>query len=100
MQIWIIYDIESSKAGDRRRRKIVKAIEKFGLYRVQKSVFAGTLDNNRLDELKLFSEELVDAVTDRVYIFPMCKTDYENVIMLGQPFDKKLIADEKSEMFF
>ncbi len=79
MQIWVIYDIESSKLGDRRRRKIVKEIEKFGLYRVQKSVFSGNLENNRIEELVLFSENVIDKGKDSVYIFPMCKTDFENV---------------------
>ncbi|MBN1970055.1 MAG: CRISPR-associated endonuclease Cas2 [Candidatus Delongbacteria bacterium] len=100
MQIWVIYDIESSKNGDKRRRKIVKEIEKFGLYRVQKSVFCGSIDNNRLEELKLFSEGVADPKLDKVYIFPMCQTDYDNVIMIGQPFDKDLVSDEKSELFF
>jgi CRISPR-associated endonuclease Cas2 len=42
MNVWVVYDIESSKEGNKRRSKIVKEIKKFGLYRVQKSVLLET----------------------------------------------------------
>jgi len=100
MQVWIVYDIVSGKAGDRRRRQIVKEIEKFGLIRIQKSIFAGTLDSNRYDELVIFSQNLIDHKKDSVYIFPMCKTDYDNVEMIGLGFDKDLVADKKDNLFF
>ncbi|MDQ1351781.1 MAG: hypothetical protein QG657_2086, partial [Acidobacteriota bacterium] len=31
MNIWVIYDIASTKSGPKRRRKIIKEIEQFGL---------------------------------------------------------------------
>lgn len=100
MNIWVIYDIESSRQGDKRRRKIIKQIEKFGLYRVQKSVFLGNIENNRIEELELFSKGLIDHETDSVYIFPMCKTDFDNVKMIGLGFDKKMVSDEINNLFF
>ncbi|MBN2790468.1 MAG: CRISPR-associated endonuclease Cas2 [Candidatus Delongbacteria bacterium] len=100
MYIWVIYDIESSKPGDKRRRQIIKKIEKFGLLRVQKSVFLGNIENNRVEELELFSESLINPKTDSVYIFPMCKTDFDNVKMIGLGFDKKMVSDEINNLFF
>jgi len=96
MLIWAIYDITNNKI----RRKIVKLCKNVGLYRVQKSVFLGFIDKNSLDELSLQSQELIDKEKDSVYIFPMCKVDFESVILLGQAFDKKVVADRVLEQFF
>ncbi len=67
-----MYDITKNKT----RRLIVKLALESGLYRVQKSVFFGDVKKNRLDEIVLQSEELIDHKTDSVYIFPMCKEDF------------------------
>ena len=38
--------------------------------------------------------ELLDLDTDSVYIFPMCQSDFDRVRIVGQGFDRKLVADE------
>jgi CRISPR-associated protein Cas2 len=90
MLTWVIYDI----AKDRTRTKIAKRCLNFGLYRVQKSVFLGDIPLNRVEEIVLFSRELLNADTDAVYIFPMCREDFDKVRIVGQGFDRKLVADE------
>jgi CRISPR-associated protein Cas2 len=90
MLTWVIYDITK----DRTRTKIAKRCLDFGLYRVQKSVFLGDLASNRVDEVVLFSRELLNPQTDAVYVFPMCQEDFERVRIVGQGFDRKLVADE------
>jgi len=90
MLVWAIYDISKNKL----RNYVVKACKKAGLYRVQKSVFVGNVDKNTLDELKIKSERIIDKETDSVYIFQMCEEDYKKVILLGQAFDKKFVADQ------
>lgn len=100
MNIWVIYDIASSKGGPKRRRKIVKEIESFGLYRVQKSVFLGNIEKNRIDELVLFSEELIDKNEDSVYLFPMCKEDFEAVKVIGKGFDKDMVTGKVGTVIF
>lgn len=100
MNVWVVYDIESSPEGDKRRRKIIQTVEKMGLYRVQKSVFAGNINKNKLDELFVFSDNLIDKASDSVYIFPMCESDFKAVKIIGQGFDKDLVADKKKELFF
>ena len=56
MICWVIYDIKKDKP----RTKISKICKKVGLYRVQKSVFLGSLDENDKDTLELSVTELID----------------------------------------
>jgi CRISPR-associated protein Cas2 len=82
--VWIVYDI----VEDKTRTKVAKQCKKFGLVRVQKSVFLGKL------------EELIDEDTDSVYLFPFCQEDFRRINVLGQGFDKKLVNDEILAKFF
>jgi len=93
--VWIIYDI----VQNRPRTKVAKCCKEAGLYRVQKSVFLGTIDRTRLDELQLQIETLTDEEVDSVYIFPICEPDFKKVILIGQAFDKKLVTDEVKALF-
>ena len=96
MIIWVMYDIEKNKS----RNKIAKACKKAGLYRVQYSVFLGTLSANDKDSLQLEIEDLINPDVDKVYIFPMNKTELHQTALLGQAFDKKLINDDIKALFF
>ncbi len=95
MLVWAIYDITSDKA----RRKIAKACKKAGLYRVQKSVFLGSIEPNDLDELYLYSGDLIDPRTDSVYLFQMSRKNFRATKTLGQAFDEDLVTDEIRELF-
>jgi CRISPR-associated protein Cas2 len=90
MLTWVVYDITLDKT----RNKIARRCLDYGLYRVQKSVFLGDLEPNRIEEILLFSQELLDLKTDSVYIFPMCRPDFDRVRIVGQGFDRELVADE------
>lgn len=90
MLTWVIYDISNDKV----RSKIANRCLDMGLYRVQKSVFLGDLDSNRVDEVVLFSEELLSEATDSLYVFPMCRDDFEKVKIIGEGFDGELVTDE------
>ncbi|WP_321330371.1 CRISPR-associated endonuclease Cas2 [uncultured Ilyobacter sp.] len=96
MLVWVIYDISKNKA----RRLVSDMALKYGLYRVQKSVFLGRINKNQLDELVVASEEFIDKKTDSVYVFPMCQEDFRSTILLGQAFDKKMVNDEIKSLFF
>lgn len=93
--VWIIYDISDNKT----RTKLAKIYKNKGLYRVQKSAFLGTLNNNQLDELKIITSEMINPDHDSVYIFPMCNDDFKGVILLGQAFDEELASDEVKTLF-
>lgn len=95
MIAWVIYDIEDDKV----RSKTAKLCKQAGLYRVQYSVFLGTLENNQKDTLKLQIEALIDLDKDSVYIFPMSKNELKATILLGKAFDKKLVTDEVKALF-
>ncbi len=96
MLVWTIYDI----SNDRIRTRVAKLCKNAGLYRVQKSVFLGDMQRNRIDELHLQCEELIDDDVDSIYIFPMCDEDFKKVKTAGNAFDKKLVTDEVLSMFF
>lgn len=96
MIAWVIYDIKKDKV----RNKIAKFCLQAGLYRVQKSVFLGTLENNEKDTLELQIDELIDPENDSVYIFPMSKNELKQTVLLGQAFDKKLVTDQVKALFF
>lgn len=93
--VWVIYDISKNKA----RGKIAKATLEAGLYRVQKSVFLGSLNSTRIDELVLRIEEWLNQDTDSVYVFPMCEADFKKTVLLGQAFDQDLVTDEVKALF-
>ncbi|RLD55827.1 MAG: CRISPR-associated endonuclease Cas2 [Bacteroidetes bacterium] len=96
MIIWLMYDIKKDKP----RGKIAKICKQAGLYRVQYSVFLGTMDENEKDSLQLQIEELIDEKNDSVYIFPMNKSELKQTVLLGQAFDKKMVTDEVKSLFF
>jgi len=95
MIIWLLYDIKKDKV----RTKISKICLQAGLYRVQYSVFLGTLTENEKDSLQLQIESLINTDEDSVYIFPMNKAELQQTALLGQAFDKKLITDEIKALF-
>lgn len=94
--VWVIYDI----VEDKTRNKVAKICLNKGLYRVQKSVFLGTLNANQRDSLSLECEVLIDPEVDSVYVFPMDDASFKRVKLLGQAFDRKLVKDEVLALFF
>lgn len=96
MIVWVLYDIEN----DRNRNKVAKLCKKAGLYRVQLSVFIGTLNRGEKDTLKLQIEDYINEEVDKVYIFPMSRDELQQTDLLGQAFDKKLVSDEVKALFF
>lgn len=88
--VWVIYDIVEDKI----RNSVVRSCKNKGLYRIQKSVFAGTLDQNQIDSLIIECEELIDPTVDSVFIFPMHKDSFDEIKLLGLTFNKDLISDQ------
>jgi CRISPR-associated protein Cas2 len=95
--VWIIYDIVENGV----RNRVAEQCRKFGLRRVQKSVFLGSkLKNDRFYELGEVCRELIDEDTDSVYLFPFCQEDFRRINVLGQGVDPKLVNDEILANFF
>ena len=91
-----MYDI----ADDKIRRKAIKICKNVGLYRVQKSIFLGDIEENDFDEVKLRLEDTVDLKNDSVYVFTMIKKELNKAGLIGQAFDKELVTDEIISKFF
>jgi len=96
MTVWVMYDIEN----DRGRTRVAKFCKQAGLYRVQLSVFLGTMSQNEKDALALQIEEEIDENKDKVYMFPVSKEQMQKTVLLGQAFDKKLVTDKVRALFF
>jgi len=90
MLTWVIYDIVKNKT----RTRISKMCEESGIYRVQKSVFLGELNNAQIKELYQKIVDIINPKKDSVYIFPMCEKDFKSCKLLGQAFDKELIKGD------
>ena len=45
-----------------------------------------------MDEIELYSREMLDEETDSVYIFPLCQEDFDKCRLIGQGFDKDEVA--------
>ena len=95
MIAWVMYDIEDDKV----RTKVAKLCKQAGLYRVQFSVFLGSIDANQKDTLELQITAQIDVEKDSVYIFPMSKNELQATVLLGKAFDKKMITDEVKALF-
>ncbi|MDQ2084982.1 CRISPR-associated endonuclease Cas2 [Herbivorax sp. ANBcel31] len=96
MFTWVIYDIVSNKT----RNNVIKKCKNAGLYRVQKSVFLGDLEENQFDEIKLEFDNMINQEKDSVYVFPMSKAELNKAGLIGQAFDKELVTDEIISKFF
>ena len=96
MLVWVMYDI----ADDKIRRNAIKICKNVGLYRVQKSIFLGAIEENDFDEVKLRLEDTVDLKNDSVYVFTMSKKELNKAGLIGQAFDKELVTDEIISKFF
>ena len=94
--VWVVYDI----ADNTTRKHVARICLDKGLYRVQKSVFLGSLNANERDSLALECEEEIDPAVDSVYVFPMDDDSFRKVKLLGQAFDKELVSDELITKFF
>ena len=79
---------------------LVKICKNVGLYRVQKSIFLGDIEENDFDEVKLRLEDTVDLKNDSVYVFTMSKKELNKAGLIGQAFDKELVTDEIISKFF
>jgi len=87
MLVWTIYDITDDKI----RSRVAKICKGYGLFRVQKSAFLGDLNKNEADSLALECEAMIEE-SDSVYVFPICEDCFEKIKLIGEGFDRKLVA--------
>lgn len=93
MLFWVIYDISENKA----RTKVSSKCKNYGLQRIQKSAFIGDLTNNKAEMLILEIKEIIGK-KDCVFVFPSCKTCFENKLIVGS-FDQERLKERKYVIF-
>ncbi len=78
MHIIIAYDIPN----DRRRSRLAKALEGFGI-RVQKSVFEAEMPDQRIDALYRAIHSEIDPEEDSIRLWRLCKRCQATVEVIG-----------------
>ena len=78
----IAYDIPSTKAGNRRRQRLAKGLEKLGL-RVQKSFFMIDLPPQKEKLLTLLFERELLWDEDSLALYPICSKCTNKVYVDG-----------------
>ncbi len=97
MITWVLYDIQN----DRARNRVAKICKQNGLYRVQLSCFLGLHLMNIIRHAGTREiEPEINSDIDKVYIFPMSRSELRSTVLLGQAFDKQIITDEVRALFF
>jgi len=96
MYTWIAYDISSNKA----RRKIALSCKRLGLTRIQKSNFLGKVKKRYLHDFEQTATSLINPKTDKIYLLPITKEMYQNMIRYGLDFDSERIEASIRNIFF
>jgi len=91
MRYIIVYDI----TDDNLRTLTSETLKDYGLKRIQKSAFMGSLQKHALNSLLTDLRRLI-ITADSVIVFPLCDSDFRNMISIGQPF----IEEEGKEVEF
>lgn len=93
MVYWVIYDISKNK----NRKKVSDICKDYGLERMQKSAFWGTITKNKAEMLTLQAKRFLDPKTDKLLVVPAGKEDFDKKISIGT-IDES-IFDNKEVIF-
>ena len=81
MNILITYDVDTtSKAGDRRLRRVAKACKDYG-QRVQNSVFECQLTEAQLATLKNLISDIIDKDLDSIRIYELNRRNDKTIVI-------------------
>ena len=89
---WAIYDIGDNK----KRLKVSEECKNFGLNRVQKSAFIGSLSKNSAEMLAIKCRDYIDE-SDCVFFIPACINCFGNKIIIDE-FDEEKLRDKSFEI--
>jgi CRISPR-associated protein Cas2 len=90
MRYIIVYDI----TDDNLRTLTAETLKDYGLKRIQKSAFMGTLKKHILNSLLADLRRMVTV--DSVLVFPLCDSDFRNMVSVGVKF----VEEEKKDVEF
>ena len=78
----VTYDISDNTT----RNYLIKKLQSYGLYRIQKSVFAGNLSlKDRLD-LAEETASFLSSDKDSIILFPLCKSCKQSILYDGEVY--------------
>lgn len=78
----VTYDISDNTT----RSYFIKKLQSYGLYRIQKSVFAGHLTVDERLDLSGESESFLSSDKDSIIIFPICKSCKDSILYEGEVY--------------
>lgn len=76
----VTYDISDNTT----RSYYIKKLQSYGLYRIQKSVFAGHLTLDERLDLADETESFLSSEKDSIIIFPICKNCKDSILYSGE----------------
>lgn len=86
MNILIFYDI----IDDRIRKKLVNILIDFSFIRIQRSVFLGIVENDRLfKDMCSMILNFINIEQDLVFFFPLCEKDIKKLTLISGELDIK-----------
>ena len=85
MKTLVIYDI----TDDRIRNTISEICKNFGLSRIQKSAFLGSLTSSRRKELSTKLRNALGSEKGNIQIFVICEADLSLREIIGEEFKEK-----------
>lgn len=78
----VTYDISDNTT----RSYFIKKLQSYGLYRIQKSVFAGHLSLDERLNLADETESFLSSDNDSIIIFPLCKSCRDSILYDGEVY--------------
>lgn len=96
MNYLVLYDISTKKF----RKIIPKFLKKFGMYRLQKSVFLGNLNKKHKKEISNFFKFLIkEESLNYIVIIPLDNSSINNIEEYGIKKDIDLFLNKKIVIF-
>lgn len=80
MKVIIAYDIIDNKI----RNKIIEILLEVGLIRIQKSIFFGEINEQKIKKIVKKIQDIIDKEKDSVYFFKMCEKDFTKMNYFGK----------------
>ncbi|MEB3774701.1 MAG: CRISPR-associated endonuclease Cas2 [Desulfurococcales archaeon] len=87
MRVMVVYDV----SDDKRRLRLSRTLERWGLARIQRSAFTGVLQPARVRDLERLVRTIVDPSTDIVHILPVQDQDWRRVRVIGRQWGESIV---------
>jgi len=87
MKVIVMYDV----SDDRVREMLANRLQRLGLTRVQRSVFIGWSNNQKLRDIERIALRLINPRTDVVHIVPIDEFSWRKVKVIGTPYNSKRV---------